>query len=90
MTSGAALDKKMDVMPYLTNAAEGEAWGVGLAELVSTRLFNVHGLQVVTPRAETVPADSNFANSACSVRSLTATTAASKSSSRAEATPAPT
>src|SRR5208283_1335388 len=23
MTSGAALDKKMDVMPYLTNAAEG-------------------------------------------------------------------
>jgi Flp pilus assembly protein TadD/TolB-like protein len=53
--------RQLAVLPFrnLTNAAEGEAWGVGLADTVSARLFNVAGLQVVTPRAAVEAADPN-------------------------------
>jgi Flp pilus assembly protein TadD/TolB-like protein/predicted Ser/Thr protein kinase len=57
----AAKPRQLAVLPFrnLTNAAEGEAWGVGLADTVSARLSNIAGLQVVTPRAAVEAADPN-------------------------------
>jgi tetratricopeptide (TPR) repeat protein/predicted Ser/Thr protein kinase len=52
--------RQLAVLPFrnLTNDAQGELMGVGLAETVSVRLANVSGLQVVTPRASVEAADS--------------------------------
>jgi Flp pilus assembly protein TadD/TolB-like protein len=52
-TGGPPATRQLAVLPFrnLTNTSEGEYWGVGLADTVSARLFNVHGLQVVTPSA---------------------------------------
>ena len=48
-----ATARQLAVLPFrnLTSAAEGELWGLALADTVSARLANVNGLQVVTPRA---------------------------------------
>jgi tetratricopeptide (TPR) repeat protein len=58
--------RQLAVLPFrnLTTKSEGELWGVALADTVSARLTNVHGLQVVTPRAvvEAVDANANLAN----------------------------
>jgi Flp pilus assembly protein TadD/TolB-like protein len=56
-----AAARQLAVLPFrnLTNATEGEMWGVGLADTVSARLSNVNGLQVVTPRASSEPVDLN-------------------------------
>ncbi|HWZ84578.1 MAG TPA: protein kinase, partial [Thermoanaerobaculia bacterium] len=53
--------RQLAILPFrnLTTTAEGELWGVGLADTVSARLSNVTGLQVVTPRPETAPPDSS-------------------------------
>ncbi len=51
--------RQLAVLPFrnLTNAAEGELWGLALADTVSARLANVNGLQVVTPRAAVEASD---------------------------------
>jgi tetratricopeptide (TPR) repeat protein/TolB-like protein len=58
--------RQLAVLPFrnLTTKSEGELWGVALADTVSARLTNVHGLQVVTPRAvvEAVDANANVAS----------------------------
>jgi tetratricopeptide (TPR) repeat protein len=58
--------RQLAVLPFrnLTTKAEGELWGVALADTVSARLANVNGLHVVTPRAtiQAVDADSNVAS----------------------------
>ena len=53
--------RQLAVLPFrnLTNAAEGELMGMALADTVSARLFNVNGLQVVTPRATDERPDPN-------------------------------
>jgi tetratricopeptide (TPR) repeat protein len=53
-TSGAPSGtRQLAVLPFrnLSGAADGELMGMALADTVSARLFNVKGLQVVTPRA---------------------------------------
>ncbi len=54
-----AATRQLAVLPFrnLTSAAEGDLWGVALADTVSARLANVNGLQVVTPRAAIEAAD---------------------------------
>jgi len=58
--------RQLAVLPFrnLTTKAEGELWGVALADTVSARLANVNGLHVVTPRAavEAVEANANLAS----------------------------
>jgi serine/threonine protein kinase/Flp pilus assembly protein TadD len=51
--------RHLAVLPFrnLTNVAEGEMWGVALADTVSARLANIRGLHVVTPRAPSQPPD---------------------------------
>ncbi len=53
--------RQLAVLPFrnLTSAAEGELMGMALADTVSARLFNVNGLQVVTPRATDERPDPN-------------------------------
>jgi|RhiMetdeSRZDD1v2_1073273.scaffolds.fasta_scaffold05918_6 tetratricopeptide (TPR) repeat protein len=60
-TESPRVQRLLAVLPFrnLTGTAEGELMGLGLAETVSVRLANVHGLQVVTPRATVEAADEN-------------------------------
>ncbi len=52
--------RQLAILPFrnLTNATEGELWGVALADTVGARLSDVNGLQVVTPRATLDASDS--------------------------------
>ncbi|HKD17056.1 MAG TPA: protein kinase [Thermoanaerobaculia bacterium] len=67
--------RQLAVLPFrnLTTKAEGDLWGVALADTVSARLANVSGLHVVTPRA-TVEAVDASANVATVARRLGANT----------------
>ena len=67
--------RQLAVLPFrnLTNAVEGELWGVALADTVSARLANVNGLQVVTPRAAIEASDAT-GNIAAVARRLGANT----------------
>ena len=58
-TAARVFTRQLAVLPFrnLTSAAEGDLWGVALADTVSARLANVHGLQVVTPRLPSGPPD---------------------------------
>jgi Flp pilus assembly protein TadD/TolB-like protein len=71
-----AATRQLAVLPFrnLTSAVEGELWGVALADTVSARLANVHGLQVVTPRLPSGPADTKDASVPSVARRLGANT----------------
>ena len=74
--SPASTGRQLAVLPFrnLTNAVEGEMWGVALADTVSARLANVNGLQVVTPRVPGGPSDSTDASISSMARRLGANT----------------
>jgi tetratricopeptide (TPR) repeat protein len=57
----APTSRQLAVLPFrnLTTKAEGDLWGVALADTVSARLANVNGLHVVTPRAAVEAVDLN-------------------------------
>ncbi len=67
--------RQLAILPFrnLTTTAEGELWGVALADTVGARLSDVNGLQVVTPRA-TIEASDASANLETVARKLGANT----------------
>ena len=67
--------RQLAILPFrnLTTTAEGDLWGVALADTVGARLSDVNGLQVVTPRA-TIEASDASANLETVARKLGANT----------------
>ncbi|HTR02833.1 MAG TPA: protein kinase [Thermoanaerobaculia bacterium] len=68
--------RQLAVLPFrnLTTTADGDLWGVALADTVSAKLANVDGLQVVTPRAPSGPEDSTDTSLSSIARRLGANT----------------
>jgi tetratricopeptide (TPR) repeat protein len=75
ITEASAGVRQLAILPFrnLTTTAEGDLWGVALADTVGARLSDVNGLQVVTPRA-TIEASDTTSNLESVARKLGANT----------------